>query len=33
MDVYGHLAPNYLGAEIDRLKFYPDESPASPPVP
>jgi hypothetical protein len=26
VDVYGHLAPNYLRSEIDRLKFYPDDS-------
>jgi hypothetical protein len=24
-EVYGHLAPNYLRAEVDRLRFFPDE--------
>jgi len=32
-EIYGHLAPEYLRAEIDRLQFNPPQEPAQHPVP
>jgi hypothetical protein len=29
-EVYGHLAPEYLRAEIDRLRFFPEKDSAPP---